>query len=215
MIAEIFIKRPVTAIVISILIVIIGAIAITGLPVSQYPKISPPTVSVNANYTGADAETVEQTVTTLIESQINGTPGMMYMSSSSNASGRSNITVTFDVGTDVDVAALDVQNRVSIAQPALPEGVRRLGVTTRKANTDALMMVALYSPNGTRTQNFLTNYVNLYVRDALMRVSGVGDVTAFGQPFAMRVWLDADKMANLNLTPADVNAAIQEQNMRM
>jgi HAE1 family hydrophobic/amphiphilic exporter-1 len=215
MISEVFIKRPVTAIVISILIVLIGTISIFSLPVSQYPNIAPPTVTVSANYTGADAETVEQTVTTLIESQINGTPGMSYMSSNSTSNGGSSITVTFDVGTDIDIATLDVQNRVGIAEPALPEAVRRLGVTTRKANTDVLMMVTLYSPNGTRDQNFLANYVNLYVRDALMRVKGVGDVTAFGQPFSMRVWLDAAKMASLNLTPAEVNEAIREQNTRI
>lgn len=215
MISEVFIKRPVTAIVISILIVLIGTISIMTLPISQYPKISPPTVSISANYTGADAETVEQTVTTLIESQVNGTPGMTYMSSNSTSSGRANVTVTFEVGTDIDIATLDVQNRVGIAENALPEAVRRLGVTTRKANSDALMMIALYSPNGTRSQNFLTNYVNLYVRDALMRVEGVGDVMAFGQPFSMRIWLDATKLANLNMTPADVNAAIQDQNVRI
>lgn len=215
MISEVFIRRPVTSIVISILIVLVGAIAITTLPVSQYPNIAPPTVTVSATYTGADAQTVEQTVTTLIESQINGTPGMAYMSSNSTSDGRSSITVTFDVGTDIDIATLDVQNRVGIAEPALPEAVRRLGVTTRKANTDVLMMVALISPNGTRDQKFLANYVNLYVRDAIMRVKGVGDVLAFGQPFSMRVWLDATKLSALGLTPADVNAAIQEQNTRI
>src|SRR3546814_14344283 len=125
MISELFIRRPVTSIVISILITLIGAISITTLPVSQYPNITPPTVNVSANYTGADAETVEQTVTTLIESQINGTPGMSYMSSNSTSDGRANITVTFDVGTDIDIATLDVQNRVGIAEPALPEAVRR------------------------------------------------------------------------------------------
>ena len=215
MISEVFIRRPVTSIVISILITLIGAISITTLPISQYPNIAPPTVTVQATYTGADAQTVEQTVTTLIESQINGTPGMTYLQSNSTSDGRSSITVTFDVGTDIDIATLDVQNRVGIAEPALPESVRRLGVTTRKANTDALMMVALVSPNGTRDQKFLANYVNLYVRDALMRVKGVGDVMAFGQPFSMRVWLDATKLSNLGLTPADINAAIQEQNIRM
>lgn len=201
--------------VISILILVIGAISITTLPVTQYPTIAPPTVTVNATYTGADAQTVEQTVTTPIETQINGTPGMIYMQSNSTADGSSQITVTFEVGTDIDIATLDVQNRVGIAEPALPETVRRLGVTTRKANTDVLMMVALVSPDGSRDQKYLANYVNLYVRDALMRVPGVGDVMAFGQPFSMRVWLDAAKLANLGLTPAEVNAAIQEQNIRL
>ena len=215
MISEVFIKRPVTAIVISILISIIGIISVTTLPVSQYPNIAPPTVSVSAIYTGADAQTVEKTVTTPIESQINGTPGMIYMSSNSTSDGSSRITVTFEVGTDIDIATLDVQNRVSIAEPVLPEAVRRLGVTTRKMNTDILMMVSLVSPNGTRDQNFLANYVNLYLKDALLRVKGVGDVQAFGQPFAMRVWLDANKLANLNMSPSDVGAAIAEQNSRM
>lgn len=215
MISEVFIKRPVTAIVISILISIIGIIAVSTLPISQYPSIAPPTVTVTANYTGADAQTVEQTVTTLIESQINGTPGMIYMSSNSTSNGQATITVTFEVGTDIDIATLDVQNRVGIAEPALPEAVRRLGITTRKANNDILMLVALTSPKGTRDENFLANYNNLYVKDALLRVKGVGDVTAFGQPFSMRVWLDANKLANLSMTPADVSTAIAEQNSRI
>ena len=215
MISEVFIKRPVTAMVISILITIIGAISITTLPISQYPSIAPPTVTVTANYTGADAQTVEQTVTTPIESQINGTPGMIYMSSNSMSNGQSQITVTFEVGTDIDIATLDVQNRVGIAEPSLPEAVRRLGVTTRKANSDILMLVSLVSPKGTRDDKFLANYASLYLKDALMRVKGVGDVTPFGQPFSMRVWLDANKLANLNMTPADVSTAISEQNLRI
>ncbi|MFZ4862956.1 efflux RND transporter permease subunit [Sphingobacterium sp. Mn56C] len=215
MISEVFIKRPVTAIVISILISIIGVISLVTLPISQYPSIAPPTVTVTANYTGADAQTVEQTVTTPIESQINGTPGMIYMSSNSTSNGQAQITVTFEVGTDIDIATLDVQNRVGIAEPSLPEAVRRLGVTTRKANTDILMLVSLVSPKGTRDDKFLSNYANLYIKDALMRVKGVGDVTAFGQPFSMRVWLDANKLANLSMTPADVSGAIAEQNLRI
>lgn len=215
MISEVFIRRPVTAIVISILIVLIGTIVLTTLPISQYPNVAPPTVTVSATYTGADAQTVEQTVTTPIESQINGTPGMKYLTSSSTADGRSSITVTFEVGTDIDIAALDVQNRVGIAEPALPEAVRRLGVTTKKANTDMLMVLGLYSPNGTYDQKFLSNYVNLYVKDALLRVPGVGDVQSFGQPFSMRIWLDANKMATLGINAAEVGAAIQEQNSRV
>jgi HAE1 family hydrophobic/amphiphilic exporter-1 len=215
MISDVFIKRPVTAIVISILIVLVGTIVLTGLPVSQYPNIAPPTVTVSATYTGADAQTVEQTVTTPIESQINGTPGMKYLTSSSTADGRSTITVTFEVGTDIDIAALDVQNRVGIAEPSLPEAVRRLGVTTKKANTDMLMVLGLHSPNGTYDQKFLSNYVNLYIKDAILRVKGVGDAMAFGQPFSMRVWLNADKMAALGITPTEVSAAIQEQNTRI
>ncbi|WP_166332986.1 efflux RND transporter permease subunit [Sphingobacterium chungjuense] len=215
MISEVFIRRPVTAIVISILIMIIGSISILTLPISQYPSIAPPTVTVTANYTGADAQTVEQTVTTPIESQINGTPGMIYMSSNSTSNGQSTITVTFEVGTDIDVATLDVQNRVGIAEPALPEAVRRLGVITRKANTDILMLVSLVSPDGSRDDKFLANYANLYIKDAILRVPGVGDVNAFGQPFAMRVWLDANKLTSLKLSPTEISTAIAEQNLRM
>lgn len=215
MISEIFIKRPAMAIVISILIVLIGTIVLTGLPISQYPNIAPPTVTVSAIYTGADAQTVEQTVTTPIESQINGTPGMKYITSSSTADGRSSITVTFEVGTDIDIAAVDVQNRVAVAEPSLPEPVRRMGVVTKKANTDMLMVLGLVSPNGTYDRQFMANYANLYVRDAMLRVPGVGDVMAFGQPFSMRIWMDASKMASLNISPAQITAAIQEQNNRM
>jgi HAE1 family hydrophobic/amphiphilic exporter-1 len=215
MISEVFIRRPVTAIVISILIVLIGAIVITTLPISQYPSIAPPTVTVTGTYTGADAQTVEQTVTTQVESQINGTPGMKYLQSNSTSDGRSAITVTFDVGTNIDIAALDVQNRVGIAEPGLPEAVRRLGITTKKANNDILMVIGLYSPNGTYDQKFISNYINLYVKDALLRIKGVGDVQTFGQPFSMRVWLDANKMTRLGLTPAEVSAAISEQNTRI
>lgn len=203
------------AIVISILIVLVGTIVLTGLPISQYPNIAPPTVTVTANYTGADAETVEQTVTTPIESEINGTPGMKYITSSSTSDGRSSITVTFEVGTDLDIAALDVQNRVAIAEPSLPEPVRRLGVVTKKANSDMLMVLGLYSPNGTYDEQFLANYANIYVKDEMMRVPGVGDVMPFGQPFSMRIWMDASKMASLGITPAEVSAAIQEQNSRV
>ncbi|MCX2479618.1 multidrug efflux RND transporter permease subunit [Pedobacter sp. MC2016-15] len=215
MISEVFIRRPVTAIVISILIVLVGAIVITTLPISQYPSIAPPTVTVTGTYTGADAQTVEQTVTTQVESQINGTPGMKYLQSNSTSDGRSAITVTFDVGSNIDIAALDVQNRVGIAEPGLPEAVRRLGITTKKANNDILMVIGLYSPNGTYDQKFISNYINLYIKDALLRIKGVGDVQAFGQPFSMRVWLDANKMSRLGLTPAEVSAAISEQNTRI
>src|SRR5690606_9043093 len=215
MISDIFIRRPAMAIVISIMIVLVGTLVLVGLPISQYPNIAPPTVTVTANYTGADAETVEQTVTTPIESQINGTPGMKYITSSSTSDGRSTITVTFEVGTDIDIAALDVQNRVGIAEPSLPEPVRRLGVTTKKANNDMLMVLGLISPNGTYDEQFLANYANIFVRDAMLRVPGVGDVNSFGQPFSMRIWMDASKMAAMGITPAQVTAAVQEQNSRM
>src|ERR1700712_5417573 len=145
MIADVFIKRPVTAIVISVVILLVGVIAMSTLPVAQYPDITPPTVSVTGIFTGADAQTVEQTTTTAIETQINGSPGMSYMASNSTSSGQSSITVTFDVGTDVNIATLDVQNRVSIAQPALPDVVKRLGLTTRKRNPAIMLAIAVYS----------------------------------------------------------------------
>lgn len=215
MIAETFIKRPVTAIVISIVILLVGIISITNLPIAQYPDISPPTVSVNANFTGADAETVEQTTTTPIETQINGSPGMTYLTSNSSSSGQSSITATFEVGTDINIAALDVQNRVSVAQPTLPDVVKRLGVTVRKRNPSIMMGLAFYSPNGTHDAKFIGNYVNIYIQDAIKRVKGVGDITALGNDFGMRIWLNPEKLAALNLSPADITAAINEQNLQI
>ncbi|MGN6267634.1 MAG: efflux RND transporter permease subunit [Ginsengibacter sp.] len=215
MIAETFIKRPVTAIVISIVIVLVGIISITNLPIAQYPDISPPTVSISGNFIGADAKTVEETVTTPLETQINGSPGMTYITSNSTSSGSSSITATFDVGTDVDIAALDVQNRVNVALPTLPDAVRRLGVRVLKRNPSFIEVLAFYSPNGTHDSKFIGNYVNIYMVDALKRVPGVGDITAFGSDFGMRVWLDPEKLAALKLTPADITAAINEQNLEI
>lgn len=215
MIADVFIKRPVTAIVISIVIVLVGLISLLTLPVAQYPDISPPTVSVSGNFTGADAQTVEQTTTTAIETQINGTPGMTYMSSNSTSSGQSSITVNFEVGTDINVATLDVQNRVSVAEPTLPDVLKRLGLTVRKRNPSIMMALAFYSPNGTHDATFIGNYVNLYVKDALLRVKGVGDIFSRADDFSMRVWLNPEKMAALGISPAEVNAALQEQNIQI
>lgn len=215
MIADTFIKRPVTAIVISIVLVLVGVISMINLPVAQYPDISPPTVSINGNYTGADAQTVEQTTTTAIETQVNGTPGMTYMSSNSTSSGQSGITVNFEVGTNIDIATLDVQNRVSVAEPTLPDAVKRLGLTVRKRNPSIMVALAFYSPNGTHDSKFIGNYVNLYVKDAVSRVKGVGDVFSRADDFGMRIWLNPDKLAALGITPADVNAALQEQNLQI
>ncbi len=215
MIAETFIKRPVTAIVISIVIVLVGLISMINLPVAQYPEISPPTVSISGNFTGADAQTVEQTTTTAIESQVNGTPGMTYMTSNSTSSGQAGITVNFEVGTDINIATLDVQNRVSVAQPSLPDAVKRLGLTVRKRNPSIMMVLAFYSPNGTHDATFIGNYVNIYVKDALSRVKGVGDIFSRADDFSMRIWLNPERLAALNMTPAEVNAALQEQNIQV
>ena len=215
MIADTFIKRPVTAIVISLVIVIVGVLALLNLPISQYPEITPPVVQVTGNFTGADASTVEQTVTTPIETQINGTPGMAYMQGNSTNDGRTTINVTLSVGTNADIAALDIQNRVGIATPSLPDDVKRLGLTTRKRNPSILMLVAMYSPAGTHNVTFVDNYTNIYVRDALLRVQGVGDIFTRADDFSMRIWLQPDKMAQLGLTASDVVSALQEQNLQV
>lgn len=215
MIADVFIKRPVTAIVASLVIVLVGIIAMFQLPISQYPDITPPTVSINGIYVGADAQTVEQTTTTAIETQVNGTPGMAYMSSNSTSSGVSNVTVTFDIGTDINIATLDVQNRVSVAEPSLPEIVKRLGLTVRKRNPSIFLALALYSPEGSHDATFLGNFANIYLKDALLRVKGVGDVVLVGDDFGMRIWLNPDKLASLGITPVEVNAALAEQNLQI
>ena len=215
MIAETFIRRPVTAIVVSVVILIVGIISLLNLPIARYPDISPPGVSVAATFTGADAQTVEQTTTTPLETQINGTPGMTYLTSSSTSNGQSSINVTFDVGTDVNIAALDVQNRVSVATPVLPDVVKRLGVTVVKQNPDIMVALAFYSPKGTHDSKFIGNYVNIYMQDALKRVKGIGNIISRGDDFGMRIWLNPDKLATLSLTPADVSNAITEQNLEI
>jgi HAE1 family hydrophobic/amphiphilic exporter-1 len=215
MIADIFIKRPITAIVSSIVIVLVGLIALTTLPVAQYPDVTPPTVTISGNFTGADAQTVEQTTTTAIETQVNGVPGMSYMSSNSTSSGQSSINVVFDVGTDVNIAALDVQNRVSVAEPSLPDAVKRLGLTVRKRQPSIMIVLALYSPNGTHDAQFIGNFANIYVKDALQRVKGVGDIVSRADDFGMRIWLNPDKLASLKMTPSDISAALAEQNLQV
>ncbi len=215
MIADTFIRRPVTAIVISLVIVIVGIIAITSLAVGQYPEITPPTVNITGTYTGADALTVEQTVATPVEAQVNGTPGMTYLQSSSTSNGQMTMTVNFEVGTDINIAALDVQNRVGIATPTLPQEVQRLGLTVRKRNPSILMLVAIYSPKGTHDVTFTDNYSNIFVRDALLRAKGVGDVFSRADDFSMRIWLKPDKLAALGMTAGDVTAALQEQNAQV
>jgi len=215
MIAETFIKRPVTAIVISLVIVIVGIIAISSLPIGQYPEITPPTVTITGTYTGADALTVEQTVATPIETQVNGTPGMTYLQSNSTNNGALSMTANFEVGTDINIAALDVQNRVGIATPTLPQEVQRLGLTVRKRNPSILMLVAIYSPTGGHNVTFLDNYANIFIKDALLRTKGVGDVVSRADDFSMRIWLKPDKLAALGMTAADVTAALNEQNAQV
>ncbi len=213
--SNVFLKRPVTAIVISIVIVMVGTLAILNMPISQYPNITPPTVSITANFTGADAQTVEQTTTTPIETSVNGTPGIEYMQSNSANNGQASITATLNIGANPDIVALDIQNRVGIATPTLPSQVQKLGITTLKRNPSILMLVAIYSPKGSHSVPFMDNYANIYVRDQLLRVPGVGDVFSRADNFSMRIWLEPDKLAQLGLTYADVQNAINEQNLQV
>src|ERR1700712_1151438 len=215
MIANTFIKRPVTAIVISIVLVITGTVCILLLPIDQYPDITPPVVQVNGQFIGADAQTVEQTVATPIEEQVNGTPGMEYMQSNSTNNGAMQLNVTFKIGTNIDVAALDVQNRVSIATPLLPSAASRLGLTVRAVNPSMLMMVAIYAPKDTHNITFLDNYTNIFVQDALLRVPGVGTISRFTDDFSMRVWMNPQKMAAHSIEPQDIITALTAQNVQV
>jgi hydrophobic/amphiphilic exporter-1 (mainly G- bacteria), HAE1 family len=213
--SNIFLKRPVTAIVISIVILLVGGLAILNMPISQYPDITPPTVQITSNFIGADAQTVEQTTTTAIETQVNGVPGIAYMQSNSSNNGISQITATLNIGADPNIVALDIQNRVGIATPTLPQQVQQLGITTLKRNPAILMLVAVYSPKSTHSIPFLDNYANIYLRDILLRTPGVGDVFSRADNFSMRVWLNTDKLAQLGLTYNDVRNAINEQNLQI
>jgi HAE1 family hydrophobic/amphiphilic exporter-1 len=215
MISAFFVNRPVFSIVIAVVLTLVGAIALTTLPVSQYPVITPPVVSVSANFTGADAETVEETVTTPIEVEVNGTPGMDYITTYSTSSGNMSMNITFDIDTDVDIAALDVQNRVATAEPQLPLEVARLGVVTRKRSPSLFMVIGVYSPNGTHSTSYLDNYAKIFVRDRLLRVEGVGDLFARAEDFSMRVWLNPDRLAQYRLSTTDVVNALQEQNVQV
>ena len=211
-----FIKRPVFATVCAIIILLIGAVSIPTLPISQYPDISPVQVNVTSAYIGADAETVERAVTTVLEREINGVEGMRYISSNSSNDGVSNIVVTFDSSRDKDIAAVDVQNRVTLAEPQLPDVVRQTGVTVSKQNSNFLLAMSLYSEDGTFNNVFLSNYADLYMVDALRRVPGVGEVLIFGErTYAMRLWLDPQRLAGRGLTADDVSDALREQNIQV
>lgn len=211
-----FIDRPIFAAVVAILIVLAGAISIPLLPVAQFPSIVPPTVQVSASYTGASADVVERTLALPIEEQVNGVEGMLYMESASANDGSLGLTVTFELGRDPDIATVNVNNRVTVAEPRLPEEVRRFGVTVRKRSPDLTMVVNLLSPDGSRDALFLSNYALINVVDRLKRVAGVGEVSIFGERrFAMRVWLDPERLAKLELDAADIVAAVREQNVQI
>lgn len=211
-----FIDRPIFAAVVSIVFVIIGAVSVSRLPIAQYPEIAPPVVNVTGQYPGASANIVAATVATPLEQQINGVEHMLYISSNSTNDGRFSISITFDIGTNLDIAQVQVQNRVQIALPRLPADVRNIGVTVAKASPDLMMVVHLLSPDNSRDTLFISNYANVNVIDQLSRIQGVGSVTVFGgRDYSMRVWLDPDRLQSLSLTADDVVTALRGQNVQV
>ncbi|WP_338445139.1 multidrug efflux RND transporter permease subunit [Pelagerythrobacter marensis] len=210
--AQFFINRPIFAWVVALGILLAGLLALRALPIEQYPEVAPPSLAINVVYPGADAETLEENVTQVIEQQLNGVEGFLYMSSSSQSNGTATITVTFEAGTDIDIAQTEVQNRLSTVEARLPEEVRRQGITVRQADDTFLMIVALTSESGALDSTDLGNIATNQVIDELRRVPGVGDVMLFGSGYAMRIWLDPDALASYNLSPSAVLAAIREQN---
>ncbi|HLH96595.1 MAG TPA: multidrug efflux RND transporter permease subunit [Xanthobacteraceae bacterium] len=215
-ISHFFIDRPIFASVVSIVFVILGVVSFSRLPIAQYPEIAPPVINITGQFPGASAETVAETVVAPIEQQVNGAEGMLYISSNSTADGRFAIAVTFDIGTNLDIAQVQVQNRVSTATPRLPTQVQQIGVTVAKASPDILLAVNLFSPDKSRDALFMSNYANIQIKDLLTRVDGVGSITIFGaRDYAMQVWLDPNRLQSLNLTALDVTNALQGQNIQV
>ncbi|HHO64974.1 MAG TPA: hydrophobe/amphiphile efflux-1 family RND transporter, partial [Epsilonproteobacteria bacterium] len=211
-----FIDRPVVAKVISIFIVIVGLIAMNILPIAQFPAIVPPTIQVTANYTGGSAEVVERSVTSPIEEKLNGVEGMIYMDSISSSDGSSTIKVYFELGYDLDIAAVDVQNRVALATPVLPDTVKQTGVSTKKLSTSMVQMVTIQSSNPKHDALFLSNFASLNILEELKRIDGVGDVQNMGErKYSMRIWVDPDKLSALELTVNDVTQALNDQNLQI
>src|SRR3954447_1612725 len=211
-----FIDRPIFANVIAVITLILGGVALWQLPVEQFPEITPPTVRLSTVYPGANAQVVSDTVAVPIEEQVNGVEGMLYMASTSSSDGSYSLTVTFDIGTNLDLAQVLVQNRVAMAEPTLPEEVRRQGITVRKQSPNVVMAITLTSPKRTYDSLFLANYATLRIRDELSRVAGVGDVMVSGAgAYAMRIWLDPEKLRIRKVTASDVVNTLREQNVQV
>jgi HAE1 family hydrophobic/amphiphilic exporter-1 len=211
-----FIKRPRFAIVLSIVLTIAGIVAYPNLPVAQFPEVAPPTVVIRASYPGATPETIANTVATPLEQEINGVAGMIYMSSQATTDGALAVTVTFELGTDLDSAQVLVQNRVAIAVPRLPEEVQRIGITVNKSSPDLLLVVQMLSPEGTYDDLYVSNYAIGQVRENLRRIEGVGDVRLFGaREYSMRIWLNPEKLSSLSMIPTDVVNSLREQNVQV
>ena len=213
--ARFFIDRPVFAWVVSILIMVLGTLAITQLPVAQYPNVAPPSISVTANYAGASAETLQETVTSVIEQQLNGIDTLLYISSSSDASGLSTVTLYFRPGTDPDTAQVQVQNKVQLATPSLPQTVQQQGVVVAKATRNFMMFFTLSTTDDSLDEVALGNYIAANVLDPIRRVTGVGEAMMFGSQYAMRIWLTPDRLTSYGRTPGDGVAAIQSQNTQV
>ncbi len=213
--AKFFIDRPIFAWVIAIIIMLAGGLAIMKLPIAQYPTIAPPAITISATYPGADAKTVQDTVTQVIEQNMNGIDGLLYMSSTSDSSGTVQITITFDSGTDADIAQVQVQNKLQLAMPLLPQEVQQQGVSVEKSSSSFLMVLGMINTDGSMTQEDISDYVNATIKDPVSRTSGVGDVQLFGSQYAMRIWMDPNKLNNYQLTPVDVINAIKAQNAQV
>src|SRR5690606_6975882 len=213
--AHFFIDRPIFAWVIAIIIMLAGGLAIFTLPISQYPTIAPPTVSINTNYPGASAKVVEDSVVQIIEQQMKGLDGLLYFSSTSEASGSASINLTFENGTDPDTAQVHVQNKLQSAMPLLPQEVQRQGVNVSKSASGFLQVIGFVSEDGSMSKDDIADYVGATVVDPLSRVPGVGTIQVFGSKYAMRIWLDPNKLDTYSLTPGDITAAIQAQNAQV